>query len=90
MQNWKRLFGEPVVVIGAIIAGLQVVNWTAIGNDTVQIIVSAVVGVLGALIARSQVSPVNSLPAQIPDDSHLDTQPPPPLESHAKPDPPKQ
>jgi hypothetical protein len=59
-MSWKQMFGEPVLVIGAIIAGLQVVAWQVVDTEWLSITISAVSAVLGALIARSKVSPVTS------------------------------
>jgi hypothetical protein len=57
-MSWKQLFGEPVLVIGAVIAGLQVVAWQVVDTEWLSVTISVVTAVLGALIARSQVTPV--------------------------------
>jgi len=58
-MTWKELFGEPVVVLAAIQAALQAVNWTVINVLWVQIVVSAVLAIVGVLLARAQVTPVS-------------------------------
>lgn len=57
-MTWKQLFGEPIVVLSALQAVLQAVNWTALNTLWVQIVVSALLAIVGVLTARSRVTPV--------------------------------
>jgi hypothetical protein len=78
MTTWKQLFGEPIVVLSAIQAVLQTVNWVALNNTTVQIIVSALLAIVGVLTARARVTPVRAAAPVASTPEH-----PPPPAAHA-------
>ena len=69
-MTWKQLFGEPVVVLSAIQAMLQAVNWVVLHTLWVQIVVSALLAIVGVLLARSRVTPV-SQPVVVTKEFHL-------------------
>ena len=58
-MTWKQLFGEPIVVLGSLQAVLQTVNWTVLYTTWIQIVVSALLAIIGVLTARARVTPVH-------------------------------